>query len=371
MAFISSKFNQPSKAGSGLNAQDWADLYLDKLATAFTTANAAWSVYSAKETIGTNTNTNYGCRTIQLKSSVSEKYVRIWCFGNEASTDFVDTPTTSGGYNNLHLYRGNIMKIGSNQCLLNDDHAHSEIYFGVSDNPIDADFAKDLGLSVGMFGLINRVQSTTSGMNMAYRYGDQYTAYYYGAIISVITDGKFFGVMRQMPDNASRSVACFYAPDMMICANSDDHETEGVISSIAHNEGSFYFGNNNPYDGQSYVAAIFNAADGTRDFRGWTEGNYNGKEGCMASEDSTGMPCTALKIFLNIQTYSGSTLDGIKDGASLKGWINPEYMRSANVVVLPETCKSLTYGNGAWLCTNAGTLICWDASNSSPFEAAN
>jgi len=365
MAFISSKFTMPNFAGSGVaNAQAWADLYLTNIATAFTAANAAWSVYSAIETIGTNTNTNYGCRTIQLKSSISNKFVRIWCFSNGPYGYVNDTPGTSGGYSNINCYAGNVMRVGSNSIIFVDQNGYGEVYFAVSDNSIDADFAKDLGLSVPMFGLYNNSRSmgyTTWG----YTSGG---VWYNGGTLSIVSDGKYFGVMRVL-NGETNLIACFYAPDMLICANGSDTDTEGVVTCENYND-NLYFGTNDAYNAEGYIKVLFNAADGTHDFRGWTEGIYNGKDGCQASADSSDMPCTALKVFLNIQNYSGSTLDGVLDGISLKGWVNPDYMRSANNTVLPAASKNMTYGNGAWLCTDAGTLICWDSTNSSPFEAA-
>ena len=365
MAFISSKFNMPSASGSGLSTpQEWTDLYLTNLATAFTAANNAWSVYSAIETIGTNTDVNYACRTIQLKSSSSNKYVRIWCFAGSGASGYIqNSPTTSGGYSDIHCYVGNLMRDGSNNVIFSDSNGYNEIYFAVSDSAIDADFAKDLGLSCPMFGLYNNNRSAgyTSWNNF---YGG---VWYNGGVLSVISDGKMFGVMRKL-SNATIINACFYAPDMMVCANSGDSNTEGVVTCESDND-NFYFGNNGTYDAEGYIKVLFNAADGTHDFRGWTEGIYNGKDGCMNSEDATDMSCTALKVYLNIQNYSGSTLEGVIDGINLKGWVNPNYMRSANITVLPAASKNMTYGNGNWLCTDAGTLICWDSSNSSPFEA--
>ncbi len=366
MAFISSKFNMPSKSGSGLNNQDYCDLFLTNLKNAFIAANNAWSQVGSIETIGTNTNTSYGCRTLQLKSSVSNKYVRIWKFAASANIggSFVDSPDTSGGYNALKLYRGNVMRVNGNDAILTDTAGHGGIWFGVSDNSIDVDFAKDLGLSVSLFCLSNSVRDTNS-FNANFFSDDNYNN---GATYSVVTDGKYFGLMQWLSDK-NYITSCFYAPDMMICANSGDTNTEGVISCEGYTD-SFYFGNNNAYDAEGYIKVLFNAADGTHDFRGWTEGIYNGKDGCMTAENATDMSCTALKVFLNIQNYSGSTMEGVIDGINLKGWVNPDYMRSASITVLPAASKNMTYGLGAWLCTDAGTLICWDDSNSSPFEAA-
>lgn len=364
MAYILSKFNMPSKSGAGLTASAWADLYLDNLASAFTAANAAWSVYSQKETIGTNTSSNYGTRTLQLYSSASQKYVRIWCFSDYINSQYVSQETGSGENNNIKIYLGNTMRVNGNDVIFSDNEGWCEIYFGVSDTPIGNDFGEDLGLSVGLFGLFNKTHGTGSSM-LAY---SSYGAYYYGATISVITDGKMFGILRSIP-NDNYINGCYYAPDMIVCANANDTNTEGVISTVSHDK-AFYLGNNDPYNVESYSRVIFNAADGTRDFRGWSEGLYSGKEGCIAAESATQIPCTAIKVFLNINTYSGSDLDGIADGISLKGWVNPKYIRSANINVLPVARRGLTYANGEWLCTDAGTLVCSNPSNESPFDAA-
>lgn len=375
MAFISSKFNMPTRSGSGLTGEAYADLYLTNLATAFSTACSDWSIYSNLETIGTNRDTNYGCRTLQLYSSTSNKYVRVWCFANTCTGRFQDNSSSSGGnssadHSNLYIYRGNLFRINGVNGVYFGCNYSNELVFAVSDNQIAVDFADDLGLSVSMFSFAN---APTDSNSQYLSYGSTHGCYVNGGVITVITDGKFFGVMRKLSSDTGVN-ACFYAPDMIVCANGvNDQNTEGVISCQDRDD-NFYLGNNSPYDIESYVKVIFNDANGGHDFRGWGEGIYSGKDSCQTSENSAYMSCTAIKVFLNTNSYSGSTMPGIipssMPGINFKGWVNPNYVRSANLNVLPESSKGMTYDNKNWLCTAAGTLICWNALNTSPFEAA-
>lgn len=362
MAFISSKFNMPSYSGSGCaNQRDYADLYLTKLKDAFIDANSVWGLETDIETIGSYSGTSYGLRTLQLKSSASGKYLRIWCLTGDTYC-YIQQSTTVNTDNSWKVYKGNlfIQNSGSSQNYYNiGDYA--EIYFGVSSNSIDPDPAKDLGLDLPIFGINNR--TVNSPFTVA---NSSYGAYTYGAVISVITDGSMFAVMKIW--NGNRPM-CLYAPDLFICANSGDMETAGVISSTSHTA-NFYLGNDN--NGSNTMSAIFNAADGSHDFNGMTQGFDNGRltSRILTAESSTKMVCAPVCFWMAPYSYSGSTMSAVTDGIGFKGWINTDYIRSVDSRVLPSASRGMKYGNGGWLCVDTGTLICWDDSNDSPFEAA-
>jgi hypothetical protein len=352
----------PSYSGSGCaNARDYADLYLTKLKDAFIDANSSWSLETAIETIGSYSGDSYGLRTLQLKSSASGKYVRIWVFsyyvyGNIQSSESVNTDE------NIKIYNNNLFI--QNSDSYQDQYEigeYCEVYFGVSSSSIDADPAKNLGLDLPMFGIGNSIKS--SSISLA---GASYGAYYYGATLSVITDGSMFGVIKYINGNWP---AVFYAPNMFVCANSSDTETAGIISCTGDST-NFYLGDNN--NSNRTVCALFNAADGTHNFNGMLQGFSNGRlnNSVLTAESSSKMVCAPVCFWMYPYEYSGSSMPGVVNGIGLKGWINTDYIRSVDSRVLPFGSKGMKYGNGRWLCVDTGTLICWDDSNSSPFEAA-
>lgn len=372
MAFISSKFNMPTYGGSGLaNSQAYADELLTRVKNAFISANAAWSLETGIETIGTNTNTNYGLRTLQLKSSASGKYLRIWCFCGTSVTNgqFVDTDTASGGYNAIKLNKANFFKCNdgnnTNRCIFGESNS-CELTFGVASQSISADLGYDLSLDVSVFSINNNYTNMGSNKNISYNI--TYGLYANGGTITVMTDGTMFSIMRLYAGASDLSV-CLYAPDLMVNINPDDANTSGVIST-KDAVTNFYLGNNNSFDAEGYIRVMYNAADGTRNFNGMGCGIYNGKGSLTAAENCTKILTCALQCQMWPATYSGSTMTGVIDHIGMKGWINTDYIRSASITQLPNSNKGLKFGNGAWLCTDAGTLICWDDSNSSPFEAA-
>lgn len=361
MSFISSKFNMPTYSGSGCaNQQIYAELYLTKLKNAFIDANSAWTLYSDIETFGTYTGTTAGIRTLQLKSNTSNKYVRIWAFANVVSSNIVTSATVTT--DPPQIYSGNlfVQNDGSNQNRYRFGE-YSEIYFGVSSNPIDPDPAIYLGLDLPMFGITNGLV----GSNLYLSYFN-YGAYRYGAIISVITDGSMFAVMSVCNGNLRM---CLYAPDLFICANSADGETAGVISNNQYYN-NFYLGDDD--NNNNTMSAIFNAADGEHNFNGMMQNFNNGRlnSRILTAESSTKMVCAPVCFWMAPYNYSGSTMTAITNGIGFKGWINTDYIRSVDSRVLPFASKGMKYGNGGWLCVDTGTLICWDDSNTSPFEAA-
>ena len=371
MAFMASKFNMPTYNGSGLaNQQDYADALLTKVKDAFIDANSAWSLESAIETIGTNTSTSYGLRTLQLKSSASGKYLRIWCFCGYGSTsgNFVDTDTASGDCDNIKLNKANFFKCNdgnsTNRCIFGETYC-CELTFGVASQSIGADLGYDLSLDAPLFSINNNYHNMGSSQYLSY---SSHGLYNKGGTITVLTDGKMFSVM-QLFTGTSVLNTCLYAPDLMVNINPDDTNTAGVLSTITDN-GNLYFGSNDPYSAKSYIRVMYNAADGTRNFDGMGCDIYNGKGPLVAAESCTKILTCALQCQMWPSTYSGSTMTGVIDHIGMKGWVNTDYVRSASITQLPNSNKGLKFGNGNWLCVDAGTLICWDDSNSSPFEAA-
>jgi hypothetical protein len=209
------------------------------------------------------------------------------------------------------------------------------------------------------------------GTSKTLSYSSNCGLYNKGGTITVLTDGKMFSVM-QLFTGTNELNTCIYAPDLMVNINPDDTNTAGVLSTL--NESStgsnLYFGNNEPFNAESYIRVMYNAADGTRDFSGMGCGIYNGKGVLTAAENCTKILTCALQCQMWPRTYSGSTMTGVIDHIGMKGWINTDYVRSASITQLPNSNKGLKFGNGNWLCLDAGTLICWDDSNSSPFDAA-
>ena len=365
MAFISSKFNMPNYAGSGCaNYKEYADLYLTKLKTAFIDANSAWSLETNIETIGSYQGTSVGIRTLQLKSSASGKYLRIWAFcSSSVRCTIKEQESQNTSSDPINIYAGNLFKnnYSSSSGYYRIGH-NSIIYFGVSSSSIDADPGKDLGLDIPMFGKENR-GDTVGTFSVCSSGKDVIVA---GGVLSVITDGNMFEIIAY---SEGYTKAVIYAPDLFVCANSSDNETAGVISA-SHDNGNFDLGDDN--NSNHYISCLFNAADGTHDFNGMVQGFDNGRSNgrALTSENSTKMLCAPITVWMYPYTYSGSTMEGIVDKIGLKGWINPNYLRSIDSRVLPVGSKGMTYGNGRWLCVNKGALIAWDASNSSPFEAA-
>lgn len=362
MAFKSSKFNMPSYSGSGCaNPRDYADLYLTKLKDAFVDANSAWSLETAIETIGSYSGNSSGLRTLQLKSSASGKYLRIWCFTNYVYC-YIQQSATVNTDDGLKVYKDNlfVQNDGSEQNRYRIGN-YAEIYFGVSSNSIDPDPAKDLGLDLPIFGINNGIMGNSFMVSYT-----SYGAYSYGAVISVITDGSMFAVMKVHNGNWPM---CLYAPDLFICANSADTETAGVISNDGYSN-NFYLGEDN--NNGTTMSVLFNAADGTHNFNGMNQSVNNGRlsNRVLTAESSTKMVCAPVCVWMAPYTYSGSTMSGVTNGIGLKGWINTDYIRSVDSRILPFASKGMKYGNGRWLCVDTGTLICWDDSNSSPFEAA-
>lgn len=366
MAFLSATFTMPSYSSSGLSTeQDWCDALLTNLKDAFIAANDAWEQIGTIETIGTNTNTGYGTRTIQLHSTASGKYVRIWSFANYTRVQFVENPTSSGNYNALNLYLGNILRYsGSYACFGNS--YNTELFFAVSDNNIDADFGLDLGLSCPAFGLTNYYIETYYAVSLSDPKNSP--TFKLGADFIVITDGNMFSVLRKVPSYDTWH-GCFYAPDMIVPANGDDTNTEGVVTTIDINR-TIYFGSNSAYDAENYLKILYNDANGNHDFGGWGLGIYNSKGILCMSESSSKLLCAPLEVHLYPTTYAGSTMSGIVSGVGTKGWVNTDYLRSCSITQLTSDFIGHTFADGRWVCPNEGVLICWDSSNSNPFEAA-
>lgn len=362
MSYISSKFNVPSYSNSGLTGQDYADWILTKLKDAFIATNDAWELATEIENIGTNTDTGYGCRTIQLKNA--DKYLRIWYFSGSTYATFVDSPTSSGGNQDLKIYKGNAMKVslsiyGLDSVIFGSNKP--ELLFAVASHSIDADFGLDLDLDLPIFSIKQDSIDATAGYELS-----AYNSYLYGwgGIVSVVSDGSMFGVIVVA---ASNWQGCFYAPDMFVCANSSDTYTAGVMSTRANN--NIYLGDNSTAASE-YSICVFSQADGGFDFYGMSQGMDAGKRKLICSESSTKMVTGPVAVYMTPIEYSGSTATAVIDGVGLKGWLNTKYIRSANTNVLPYAQKGNTFASGSLLCVDAGTLICWDSSNSSPFEAA-
>ena len=363
MAFISSNFTMPSFSSSGLSTvQEWCDTLLTNLKDAFIAANSAWEQIGTIETIGTNTDTAYGTRTIQLHSTVSGKYVRIWSFANDVIGFFVENSTPSGEANDLKMYLGNIIRYSSNYVRFGNSY-NTELFFAVSDNSIDVDFGLNLELSCPAFGLIN----TETSADYAVTLSDQYNGktFKFGADHIVITDGNMFSVLRKITPNTTWH-GCFYAPDMMVPASEDDTNTEGVVTTRSLDP-TIYFGNNDPYDAESYISILFNDANGSHDFRGWGLGIYNNKGILCTSESASKLLCAPLEAHLYPINYAGSTMSGIANGVGTKGWVNMNYLRSCSVTQLTSGFISHTFVDGRWVCPKEGVLICWDKNNTNPF----
>ena len=367
MAFKSSKFNIVPKGSFSGTYSDYTIDILTKFKTAFINTNTGWSLQSDIERIGTNTSDNYGgSMTLQLKSSASNEYLRIWVFTSTGypRAYFVTTDTASGDYDHFNLHVNNVFRYYYSSNVTAVLSPSQSIYFGVSDNPIDADFGNDLGLKCPLFGISNTRGSSVTGSMQLSDYRSGYLSNE-GATFTVITDGKMFGVIKLKP--SSYSPACFYAPDMFICANSSDTEQAGVISSS--DGGNFYLGDNN--GGSMNVTPLFCKADGTFDFSDMRDiGVKPEKQAIQASASSNKLVCGPIVVYTRVGTYAGSTFTGVTSGIGIKGWINTDYIRNTDCDALPYASRGLKYVSGRWLCIDAGTLICWDDSNSSPFEAA-
>lgn len=362
MAFKSYKVNIANYNGSGCaNKEAYCDYVLDLVKTAFLNADASWSLYSSVETLGGYTGTD-GARTIQLYNSTTSKYLRIWMFAS-ISYSLIDSPdTNTGSYSSLKVYKGNTMKV-SNKCIMGE---YGEILFGVSDGNIDTDFAKDLGLTTPLFSVCNRTDN-----NHYLSYTAAGNMYSYGSVLTVISYDKMFGVFEKRITGDSPLIGCMYADNMYICANSGDTETAGVVSCVTYDQSrGFCVNNAGGNNAQSDLTFIFNQKDGGFDFSGMSINACNNGYFAFTTEASTKMVTAPLTVWSFPNTYSGSSQTGVVDGICFKGWVNTDYIRCVSDTNLPATCKGLKYASGRWLCVQLATLICWDDSNTSPFEAA-
>lgn len=372
MTYKLAKANIKSYSSSGYSTDsDYCDYVLHKIRDLFINANSNWQMESDVENIGTNTNEYYGTRTIQLRSSLSGKYLRIWMFsasGGYISGNFVNTPTNSGDVYNIKLCINNCMSVGNiydNNNYYLTGYQYNELYFAVSSNPIGSDFGLDLGLESPLFALTTDVCSYDSTLYFAHN-GSGSMIGYYGCVLSVITDGNMFFIMTDVFTPEEKWPGCLYAPDLFINVNENDIYTDGAISSF--NDKNFYIG---PVDVTSgYLCATVKDSDGNFVFNGQTESLYNSSGVLYAQSTSNKIPTSSILVSMKPITYTGSQEQSIYQGIGIKGWINPKYLRCANPDVLPSSCKGMIFANGSFLCIDTGTLICFDKDNESPFEPA-
>lgn len=374
MTYKLAKANIKSYSSSGYSTgSDYCDYVLHKIRDLFINANSNWQMESDVENIGTNTDSNFGTRTIQLKSSLSGKYLRIWMFSASISAvygQFVNTPTNSGNHDNIKLYINNCMTVASmyDDGISNNyvtGYSEAELYFAVSSTPIGSDFGLDLGLESPLFALITYVYSYEDALYLA---TNGYTSMIgnNGCVLSVITDGNMFFIMTDVFLPEEQWPGCLYAPDLFINVNENDIYTDGSISSF--NGGNFYVG---PADVPcEYLYATVKDSDGNFVFNGQTESLYNSSGVLYAQSTSNKIPTSSILVSMKPKTYTGSQEQSIYQGIGIKGWINPKYLRCANPDVLPSSCKGMTFANGDFLCIDTGTLICFDKDNESPFEPA-
>ena len=105
-------------------------------------------------------------------------------------------------------------------------------------------------------------------------------------------------------------------------------------------------------------------------YTGLSQHVLNNKKSLQSAWNSNKLVCGPLTVAMYNGTWSGSTYTGVTNGIGIKGWINSDYVRNTDCDALVYSNRGLKYANGRWLCVDAGTLICWDDSNESPFEAA-
>lgn len=364
MAFKSYKVNIATYNGSGCaDKHAYCDYVLNLVKTAFLNADASWSQEGTIEYVSSDTSSSgyFGHRTLQLKNSTTNKYLRIWMFAG-CSYSLIDSPSTNTS-TSLEVYTGNTMKLYNTSMMGN----LGEIFFGVSDHSIDADFAKDLGLTTPIFSVCNN----TSTSNRYLSYSSSANMQAYGVVLTVISYDKMFAVFEKRQTGDSPLIGCIYADDMFICANSGDTETAGVVSCVSYDQTyGFCVNSAGGNNAQEYLTFIFNQKDGGFDFRRMGVNACNNGFIAYTTEASTKMVTAPLAVWSYPTTYSGSSQTGVVDGIGFKGWVNTDYIRCVNETNLPATCKGLKYASGRWLCVQRATLICWDDSNSSPFEAA-
>lgn len=361
MGYKSYKVIIPPKSTSGAtNENNYCDIVLGHLKDTFI-ASGKWELETDCENIGTNSENDYGTRTLQLHSTVTNgPHLRIWYFSYSVLGNWVEVDTDSGDATSIKIHKDNIFKCDSesysNYCLL-----PSGLIFGVSDSSIGADLGYALDLKVPLFSVRTDYTSLSSDATIS-----DNAVHDYGATVSVITDGLMFGIIESYNSSGSDEWrGCVYAPDMMVCANADDAYTAGVVGTRGvHN---FYFGDNDTDTGE-YTVSLFSSKTGSFDFSGLTQGINCGRSPLKGAQSSTKMLTAPLSVFMYPYTYSGSSATGITDGISLKGWLNTKYVRGAHLEVLPFAMKGSTFASGEWICMNTGTLLCWDSTNSNPFD---
>lgn len=380
MAFKCARFKIDSWSGAGFaSMQAWADDYLTKLKNAFIEAsNGQWSLYSSIENIVGSDNVNYPKRTLQLYNSTTNKYLRFWCFGNERTVTGKTSPTASSG-DTINIYRGNFYSFNDdgNSYRYGDPYG-SGFYCGIrTGNPIDKDLGLRLQLDVPLFKVGDSsvyIESDTSFyVTRSYSDCEGFTSFTY----SVVTDGDAFWIGR-LTSNNNLNVS-IYAPDLYICANSGDTNTAGVIVSKGGN--NFYLGPNSDTDSELpsfFLTFMFSDGRTITDTASleaaWSHANFrikssNNKKMINTVSTSSIMATSAVTVYLTPYRQSGSSGDAINNGVCLKGWVNPDYVRSVNVDHLTYAQRGITFGNGRWICVDAGVLLPWDISNtSSPFD---
>lgn len=371
MAFKCSRFKiVPSSSFS--NNQAWADDFLNKLKTAFVEAsNGQWALYSDIENISGSDNLDYPKRTLQLYNSTTNKYLRFWCFAGERTVSAKSTETPSVN-DTLNMYKGNFYRIGDSSYNAVDITGSSDVnvYYGIkSYNSINKDFGYDLQLDVPIFKIAGGIISTSGDYNY-------YVSRFYSqcehnttSIYSVVTNGDMFWIGRLTTSNILN--IAIYAPDLYICANTNDEKTEGVIM-VSSTGNNFYLGDNNDSGSQQpsqFLMFMFKNKNGEWVHENFVASSSNNKKSIVTTSDSNIMATCSVTVWLEPKSWSTSSGPAITDGICLKGWTNPDYFRSVNVNTLTYPQRGLTFGNGRWICVDAGVLFCWDIGNtSSPFD---
>lgn len=359
MSFSHAKVTIGSYNGSGVsNSKEYAILQLNKIREAFISAGG-WTLINDVEPLVTNYTGNAGIHTMQLKNS-SNEYLRIWSFCGNISCTFIDAPSTNTN-TSLNLYKGNLFKqsFSSNNGYFAIGDS-SGLYFAVSDNTINKDFAQDLELKVPIFSLYTPANSPSSTW---LSYDNSNKIYSYGATITVVTDGSMFYLLCY----SSYIYTVLYAADLFINANDSDNYTAGVLTNSASGN-NFYFGANDASDSNVPIRALYTNSAGSFDFDGLVDRVSTNKNCLLTSENSSKLVTGPVAFYMIPYTYSGSTQSSVVDGICLKGWANNNYIRNANCDVLAGIQRGNTFANGNWFCVGAGTLLRWDGANDSPFE---
>lgn len=327
------------------NNKTYGHTILQNLADAICLVNTNLSIDDSLDVAGSFTEIDtYPRCTIGLVNSVTSEHIRLWYIYSTASISVSETVNTSAtaSYN---IYKGNLQAQGPSS---NKYTSGSVIIFGISNNAIDRDLGKDLGLKIPL-------QPICSGVNTATSWYLTEISSSYTNKITVISDGYGFTIIEHSGTSPVDNANVFIYHPQLIQTVSGDSQTGGFFMLSEATT-------------QSFVVAItkgtWTGCNANGDF---TYGQTQGVEECTGalsvSPQGNYIACVPPIFYTYANPYAGSTSNLNANGIGFKGYLNTDICRHAS------SNKISTVGAlyGGWLHVGAGWLLPWatghDADN--------